>query len=222
MQNQNINRSEYYQKMRNLAKEKRREYGISTNSINIPVLQKIYKKEGIKIDRRGTISSKIRAAYFCDGDCSVLLNNKLPREQKIFSLAHELKHHFIDQTIIQNGEIECGAYNENEVIEIGAEVFAAEFIFPESEMLTLIKSLGITKDNCKETSVLKIKHVTSAPISYRFIVKRLERFRFIPLGTFKDTKFKKLEEEVYGVPFYKQSWFQEHRARKKITTAQIL
>lgn len=211
-----MTRSEYYSAMKLLAQEKRKHYGLTTDNIKIPVFQRIYKQEGIKIDRRKEISPKIRAAYFCDSGCSVLLNNKLPREQKLFSLAHELKHHFVDQELIQNCEIQCGDYNANEVLEIGAEVFAAELIFPESEMRELIKSLGIDRNNCVKKSVIDIKRATSAPISYRFVVKRLERFNLISKDAFEGTQFKKLEEQIYGLPIYKQPGFQERRRRKKV------
>lgn len=210
-----MNDSEYYLAMTRLAQEKRKTYGISTKDINIPTLKRIYKQEGIQIDRRNNLPSKIRAAYYCEEDCSVLLNTKLPREQRIFSLAHELKHHLVDRDLIQNGQVQLGAYEKNKVLEIGAEVFAAEFIFPQNEMLALIKSLGIDKNNCVEKSVIDIRRATSAPISYTFVRKRLERFGFIAVGEFKNIQWKKLEEQIYGLPIYKQPGFQERRRLKK-------
>ena len=207
--------AQYYAQMKDLARTKREEYGIVTSKINIPLIQKIYKKEGIKIDRWKNVSRKIRAAYFCDGDdCSVLLNNSLPREPKLFSLVHELKHHFTDRSIIENGEIKCGDYNENKVIEIGAEVFAAEFIFPEEEMRKLISSLGIHKNNCEAKSVITIKRMKIAPVSYMFIKKRFEFFGLIQSGAYDDVKFEKLEEEIHGKPFYEQEWFKKQRKTK--------
>src|SRR5581483_10417288 len=87
------NRSAYYQQMRVLALEKRAQHHVETSSLNLLTMQRIYKEEGIRIDRWDLKGRKIRAAYFCDdGDCSVLLNKNLPREPKLFSLAHELKH----------------------------------------------------------------------------------------------------------------------------------
>lgn len=211
-----MNSSEYYLEMTRLAQEKRRTYGLSTKDINIPTLKRIYKQEGIQIDRSNNLPPKIRAAYYCEEDCSVLLNTKLPREQRIFSLAHELKHHLVDKDLIQNGKVRLGSYDENKVLEIGAEVFAAEFIFPESEMRELLKSLGIDKCNCTEKSVIDIRRKTCAPISYIFVRKRLERFGLIPIGAFKSTKFKKLEEKIYGPPIYKQPGFQERRRQKMV------
>ncbi len=210
-----MNASQYYSQMKDLAKAKREEFGIVTAEINIPLIQKIYKSEGVKIDRRKSLSRKIRAAYFCDGsDCSVLLNSSLPREPKLFSLVHELKHHFVDRDLIENGEVQCGDYNENEIIEKGAEVFAAEFIFPESEMRELISSMGISRKNCEAKSIVDIKRKKVAPVSYMFIKKRFEFLGLIQPGVFDDVKFEKLEEDIYGKPIYKQPWFQAKRKKK--------
>src|SRR5438045_3898233 len=74
-------RSGLYTKCRSLANEKRAEYGVRTESLNIPVIQRIYKAESIRIDRRQLRGNRVRAAYYCDdGECSVLLNTKLPSE----------------------------------------------------------------------------------------------------------------------------------------------
>lgn len=210
-----MNRSEYYLQMRQLAREKREKHGIVTSKITIPVVKKIYKAEGVKVDYRD-FPAKIRAAYFCDGDdCSVAINKKLPREPKLFSLVHELKHHYVDRDVIENGQIQCGNYNANEVIEIGAEVFAAEFIFPEDEMLSLIEKLSINKQNCTNQSVVEIRRSSPVAVSYTFIVKRLERFGLIARGEFSGVKFHKLEEQIYP-PIYKQAWFQQLRKKRSL------
>lgn len=81
--------------------------------------------EGIRIDSWNLPGTKIRACYFADGEPSVMVRKDLPREPKLFALVHELKHHYVDRESILNGEHRCGAYNENELIEKGADVFAA-------------------------------------------------------------------------------------------------
>src|SRR6266851_9873432 len=210
------NRPAYYAQCRTLARAKRAEHDVETASLNILVMQKIYKKEGITLDRRKLRSNRIRAAYYCDdGECSVLLNAKLPREPKLFALAHELKHHYLDKDEIQDGRIQCGEYNAQEVIEIGGEVFAAEFIYPELEMEQLIGQMGITKLNCAKEKVVEFKRACPAHISYTFIVKRFERFGLCQRDAFEKVQFTKLEEEMFGVPIYKQEWFKQYRSRKK-------
>ena len=210
------NRSEYYQRCRKLAQQKRADHSVVTSSLDLVVMARIYKKEGITIDRKKLKGNRIKAAYYCDdGECSVLLNITPPREPRLFALAHELKHHYFDQQQILNGEIECGDYNANELIEKGAEVFAAEFIYPELEMRQLIGQMEITNHNCTPEVVVKFKRTCLACISYTFIVKRFTRFGLCRHDTFSRVQFTKVEEQLYGPPIYKRESFKRARARKK-------
>lgn len=146
---------------------------------------------------------KIKAIYMCaDGDFSVAIRRTLPDEPKLFALVHELKHHYRDQEIIRAGIIHCGDYNQNELSEKGAEVFAAEFIYPEAEFLNDLKSLSV--DVWETANVVYLKRRCKAKVSYKFICKRLERLGLISRGQFTDVKFKILEEQIYGVPFYRR------------------
>jgi Zn-dependent peptidase ImmA (M78 family) len=52
----------------------------------------------------------------------------VPEEPRLFALLHELKHHYRDRDAIGAGSLVCGDYNANRRIEIGAEIFAAEFL----------------------------------------------------------------------------------------------
>ncbi len=211
-----MNRWEYYEQTRELALAKRAALKVETASLNLTRMRQLYRVEGIRIDRWNTQGRKIRAAYFCDeDDFSVLLNKNLPREPMLFSLAHELKHHYLDRGIIHDGQIRCGDYNANQTIEIAAEIFAAEFIYPEAEMQELVCSIGITPQTCSPEKIIELKRVCPASISYSFIVKRLERFGLCQKGEYKKFHFQKLEEKLYGVPIYKQDWFKRYRARQK-------
>jgi Zn-dependent peptidase ImmA (M78 family) len=210
-----MSRSDYYQQMRSLALTKRAEHRVETNSLNLTAVQRIYRAEGIKIDRWDLKGRKIKAAYFCaDGDCSVLLNKNLPREPKLFCLIHELKHHYVDRPTLEDGKIRCGDYNANELIEISAEVFAAEFIYPEAEMKRFATELGIGPGSCSPEAIVSFKRQCPATISYAFIVKRFEWFGFIEKGAYVKIKFQKLEESIYGKPFYTQAWFKNRRQRR--------
>lgn len=205
----------YYQEMRALARAKRALYGVQTDSLDLRVIRSIYKAEGITIDLWDVKGKNIRASYFCeDDDYSVLINKNLPRTPKLFALTHELKHHYWDQEIIKGGVIRCGDYNKNELIEKGAEVFAAEFIYPELEMRALASKLVINQLTCTPEKIVEFKRECSACISYTFIVKRFERFGFIKKGVYVKVHFQKLEEEIYGPPIYKQAWFKERRAKR--------
>ena len=207
-------RSQYYESMKALADEKRAAYGVETQSLGLQAVRGIYKNEGIVVDL-WELPARIRGAYMCDdGDPSVLINKNLPKEPRLFAMVHELKHHYCDQTAIKNGKLQCGDYNANEVIEIGAEVFAAEFIFPEVEFLKLVQDEGIEAGKCAPEDVVDLKRACGAPVSYKFLQKRLEWFEIIAPHEFAKVRFQKLEEELFGLPIYKQEWFKRRRAKK--------
>lgn len=208
-----MSRSDYYLAMRDLAHQKRTEYDVTTERLDLNFLARIYKAEEITLDRRIIKSARIRAAYFSDAaGSSVMVKKTLPREPKLFALVHELKHHYVDRAAIEAGEIRCGNYNAHEVIEKGAEVFAAEFIYPEEEMRVLAAEVGIQR-GCSAEDVCRLKNECPAPVSYKFLVKRLEWWKYCERGSFDRVKFSKLYESIYGLPIYKQDWFRARRPK---------
>jgi Zn-dependent peptidase ImmA (M78 family) len=152
----------------------------------------------------------LKAIYVAHDDVSVAIRKDLPDEPNIFALVHELKHHWLDQELIRAGIIKCGDYNANELVEKGAEVFAAEFIYPEDEFLYDAKKCQPANWTAEDVVRFKRDHCR-AKVSYKFIRKGLERRGLVKPEQFGDIKFQKLEEEIYGVPFYKQKWFKDRR-----------
>ena len=193
----------YYEDLQELARQKRAFFGVDTAAFGFRELRKIYKEEGIKIDAWPLLPKKIKALYMCaDGDCSVAVQPSLPDEPRLFALVHELKHHYRDRDALGAGFISCGDYNMNELIEKGAEVFAAEFIYPEAEFVKDIAPRRVSK--WTPDAVVRLKQDCKARVSYRFLCKRLERLKLVGKGDFDAIKFKKLEEEMFGPPLYKQ------------------
>jgi Zn-dependent peptidase ImmA (M78 family) len=204
-----------YEQLKNLARQKRLEYSVTTSGLGLKTVRKIYKAEGITIDA-WKLPARIRAVYMCDdGDPSVLISRMLPKEPKLFSLVHELKHHYLDRDTIASGKIRCGDYNANQDVEIGAEVFAAEFIYPEREFLDCLSLLDIRHGKCTAEDVVRLKRACGAPVSYTFLRKRLERMGFVPQGHFAKIQFQKLEGQMFGLPIYKQPWFVHYRNRQR-------
>jgi Zn-dependent peptidase ImmA (M78 family) len=196
-----MNRDAYFEYLKAMAREKRGHHAVRTHSFGLREVRKIYKNEGIRIDP-WPLPPKIKAMYMCaDGDFSVAVQRKLPDEPKLFALVHELKHHYVDQAAIENGMVLCGDYNQNELIEKGAEVFAAEFIYPEAEFAELANSLKNSRWQAE--NIVHLKRRISAKVSYTFIRKRLERLGLIVRGEFDHVKFQKLEEQMFGLPFWK-------------------
>jgi len=197
-----MSRNTYYEDLKQLARQKRAKYKVDTSAFGLRELRRIYKAEGIRIDH-WPLSRKIKALYMCDdGDCSVALQKTLPDEPKLFALVHELKHHYRDRDSLGAGGLRCGDYGANELIEKGAEVFAAEFIYPESEFENDVETFG--RPITTAEAIVDFRRACPAKVSYRFICKRLERMGIIGVGQFDKVQFQKLEEKIYGVPFYKR------------------
>ncbi|HEY1805731.1 MAG TPA: ImmA/IrrE family metallo-endopeptidase [Terracidiphilus sp.] len=204
-----MSRDAYFEELKALAREKRNLHRVNTAAFGLREIRKIYRVERIRIDY-WPLPSKIKAIYMCaDGDYSVALQRNLPDEPKLFALTHELKHHYRDQETITGGMIHCGDYNANELIEKGAEVFAAEFIYPEDEFAEDIRWLGVTQWKPEDVVRFKRGHC-KAKVSYKFICKRLERLNLIVRGQFDRIHFRKLEDSIFGVPFHRL--YQKRRA----------
>lgn len=202
-----MNRHAYYEEMKALAHEKRERYGVDTSAFGLREVRKIYKDENITIDF-WPLRRKIKAMYMCtDNDYSVAIQENIPKEPRLFALVHELKHHYCDQKNIELGVIHCGDYNRNAVIEIGAEVFAAEFIYPMGEFEQDINQLDISEWRAED--VVGFKRVCKATVSYQFICKRLEWLKLITANEFINVKFKNLEDKLFGVPFYRKRQYKK-------------
>jgi Zn-dependent peptidase ImmA (M78 family) len=197
-----MDRGVYYEDLKALAREKRADYRVDTAAFGLRDVRRRYKAEGIQIDY-WPLPYKLKAIYMCaDDDFSVAVQRALPEEPKLFALVHELKHHYRDRAALSNGRIVCGDYNANELIEKGAEVFAAEFIYPEAEFAADIAQLGMT--GWQAETIVRVKRECKAKVSYKFICKRLERLGLIARGQFDRVQFQKLEDAMFGVPFYRR------------------
>ena len=75
------------------------------------------------------------------------------------------------------------------------------------------ESLGLKKGEVRTEEVVELKRACGAPVSYKFLQKRLAWFGFINPDEFAKVQFQKLEEEIYGVPIYRQPWFKARRRR---------
>ena len=202
----------YYEEMKVLAQTVRARYGLNGPRVTRSDLRRIYKDQRITIDLWPYPLKKLRGAYFNDEDgVSVMIAKSLPEDPRIFTMAHELKHHLVDS---DRREIICDRANQNETIEIGAEVFAAEFLFPDELFVATMIEMGVPKGICQPESLVHLKRETQTTLSYSGLVKKAEFLGFASPGSLDGVRWKKLEEKLYGVPFYKQ----KHRLRRATRT----
>lgn len=197
-----MTRSAYYEQMQALAREVRLRYGLSTPRVLRSDLRRIYSAEGIRIDLWPYRLRNLRGAYFNDEQgATVMLDKSLPDEPAIFTLGHELKHHLVDRDAVLSL---CDESNTNEMVEIGAEIFAAELIFPQQEYDELLRQLGAAPGNCTPEMVIQLKRQTRTTLSYAGLAKRAEFLGFAGAGAFARIQWKKLEEQLFGEPEYKR------------------
>jgi Zn-dependent peptidase ImmA (M78 family) len=205
-----VNRTAYYEAMKRAARDLRDRYGFTSPRITRSDLRRIYRDEGIRIDLWPFKLRHLRGAYFADdgGGPSVMIAKALPEEPKVFTMAHELKHHFADR---QSGRSFCDASNEHSYIEIGAEVFAAELIFPVEDFVKTAATFGVTQGCVDPTNIVRLKHESRTTLSYTAIIKRIGILGMADPAPLSRTKWKKLEEQIYGEPLYKRLRFRRQR-----------
>ncbi|MEO6391303.1 MAG: ImmA/IrrE family metallo-endopeptidase [Pyrinomonadaceae bacterium] len=174
-------------------------------------MRRIYKFYGIQIDLWPYRLKNLRGAIMMDSlGASIMLAKSLPTDPLIFTMAHELKHFLTDKELASTY---CHTENMGDPIEIGAEIFAAELIFPEQDFSAGLKNYGVKKGECTPEDIVRLKHETKTTLSYQGLCKHAERLRFADKEVFDNVKFVKLEEKMYGVPIYKQDWFKKRRGR---------
>lgn len=195
-----MNRNLYYEEMKSRARQVRHDFGISNVRVLRSDLRRIYREYGIRIDLWHHRFRSLRGAYFNDDlGPTVLIDAALPDEPAIFTMGHELKHHLVDSA----GPVAyCDASNENEPVEIGAEVFAAELIFPESDFAQKLREMGVEKGACTPETIVRLKRDTQTTLSYAGLSKRAVFLGFAI--SLPKIGWKKLEEKMYGEPLYKR------------------
>ena len=201
-----MTRTQYYCELKALAADIRQSYGLNTPRVIKSDLRRIYRDYGIHIDLwppKGIKSQfrNLRGAYLNDAfGSTVVVNRYLPDEPAIFTLGHELKHHLVDEA----SALYCDRSNENQVIEIGAEVFSAELIFPDEDFISNLNGIGAGSTNLQPEDIVHLKHNSRTTLSYQSLVKKAEYHGLIKRGIFVSVAWKKLEESIYGEPIYKR------------------
>jgi Zn-dependent peptidase ImmA (M78 family) len=182
----------YYYEMRELALEVRARDGIEGSDLSMRDMWRIYCEEGIeKLDFRHGFKD-LRGAYFND-DCgvTVMLAGGLPDEPTVFTMAHELKHHLVDS---EAGPVVCRTNEQTKRIEIGAEVFASELIYPEKDFVyDLFRLLRGMPQTVSPEVLVELKRKTNTTLSYAGLAKRTVLLRLADEKAFRDVRWGTLQ-----------------------------
>jgi len=197
-----VRRYEYYEALKVLAREIRDHYGLNTPRVLRSDLRRVYRDQKIRIYPWKFRFKRLRGAYIYDsGGAAVLINVLLPVEPVIFTLGHELKHHLTDRT---TGLSYCDTSNADAHLEIGAEIFAAELIYPQADFVAALVKMGITSSNYQPEALVKLKARVKTTLSYAAMAKRTEFLGIAPWGAHVRVKWRSLEERLFGPPVYKR------------------
>jgi Zn-dependent peptidase ImmA (M78 family) len=120
-----------------------------------------------------------------------MLAGGLPDEPTIFTMAHELKHHLVDS---ESGPVVCRTNEQTKRIEIGAEVFAAELIYPEKDFVyDLFRLLRGMPHTASPEVLVELKRKTNTTLSYAALAKRTILLRLADEKAFRDVRWGTLE-----------------------------
>lgn len=201
--------------MKKLAANVRKEHKLTTSRVLPSDLKIILKAEGVSEIVLFPGFKNLRGMYYFEGKLPIVAVKKdLPRDPYAFTLGHELKHHLVDQHLLSKDfdSMVCTTKNQEEMIEIGAEVFSAELLYPEELFLHDIFAQGVGSSGCKPEDLVYLKKATDTTLSYSGLAKRATLLRLVTPGSLDNIPWKKLEEEIFGEPIYKQ-WANRKKAR---------
>ena len=122
---------------------------------------------------------------------TVMLAQNLPQDPMVFTMAHELKHFLVDRTL---RVAYCDQSNIINRIEIGAEVFASEFLFPDQYFVDYMRQMRIKKRECSAQTIVELKRATRTSLSYKGLAIKAERLGYALPGSLASYRgWRKLE-----------------------------
>ena len=191
-----MNTQSYYEDLRQLARQVRAENGLSSPRVLVSDLLRIYAKNGIIVDEWPHRFRYLRGAFINDElGPTVMVAKGLPQDPKVFTMAHELKHFFRDRDL---GISYCDQSNLNKSIEVGAEIFAAELLFPDRDFVAHMRRMGVRTNQCLPKTLIQLKRRTGTTLSYAGLAIKAERLGFAPSHSLTTIKTWRRLEAVHG------------------------
>jgi Zn-dependent peptidase ImmA (M78 family) len=191
-----VNVTAYYNDLKRLAREVRAENGLKSPRVLPSDLRRIYFKNGIEIDVWPYRLRNLRGAFMCDDlGTTVMLAKGLPQDPLAFTMAHELKHFYRDRDL---GISYCDQSNIHKALEIGAEIFASEFLFPDEDFVDYMSRMRVRRDQCLPKTLIDLKRLTGTTLSYAGLAIKAERLCFAPSNSLTRVKTWRKLERLYG------------------------
>jgi len=191
-----MNRQAYYEDLKLLARQVRAEHGLQSPRVLASDLRRIYDRNGIVIDSWPYRLRNLRGAFINDHlGATVLLASGLPQDPMVFTMAHELKHFFRDRDL---GISYCDQSNLSKTVEVGAEIFAAELLFPDQDFMKHMRLLRVGRDQCLPKTLVQLKLKTRTTLSYAGLAIKAERLGYAPPCSLTKIKTWRKLEDLFG------------------------
>ena len=173
-----MNTHNYYEDLKALARQVRAEHGLTSPRVLPSDLMRIYAQYGIEFDEWPYRFRHLRGAFINDHlGTTIMIAKGLPQDPMVFTMAHELKHFFRDRDL---GISYCDQSNLNKSLEVGAEIFAAELLFPDRDFIAHMTKMGIRTNQCLPKNLIRLKRQTGTTLSYAGLAIKAERLGFAP------------------------------------------
>jgi Zn-dependent peptidase ImmA (M78 family) len=193
-----VNTQQYYEDLKLLARNVRAEHGLTSPRVLPSDLMRIYDCYGIEVDEWPYRFRNLRGAFINDDlGPTVMVAKGLPRDPMVFTMAHELKHYFRDRDL---GISYCDQSNLNKSLEIGAEIFAAELLFPDRDFISHISAMGIRLYKCLPKTIILFKLKTGTTLSYAGLAIKAERLGYAPSHSLTTIKTWRRLEALHSPP----------------------
>ena len=193
-----MNTQSYYEDLKALARQVRAENGLSSPRVLPGDLMRIYAKYEIVLDQWPYRFRNLRGAFINDDlGMTIMIAKGLPQDPMVFTMAHELKHFFRDRDL---GISYCDQSNLNKALEIGAEIFAAEMLFPDRDFIAQMKTMGVRTNQCLPKTLISLKRKTGTTLSYAGLAIKAERLGFAPAHSVTTIKTWRRLEALYSPP----------------------
>ena len=198
-----MNKQSYYEDLKALARQVRAEHGLTTPRVLASDLKRIFAHYGIEVDEWPYRFKNLRGAFINDHlGATVMVAKGLPEDPLVFTMAHELKHFFRDRDL---GISYCDQSNLSRSLEVGAEIFAAELIFPDRDFVNQMSRLGIRMNQCLPKTLIQLKRQTATTLSYAALAIKAERLGYAPLNSVTTIKTWRRLEALHGRPVLKRA-----------------
>ena len=198
-----MNTQKYYEDLKQLAREVRAEHRLTSPRVLPSDLMKIYDFYGIEVDQWPYRFRNLRGAFINDHlGSTVMLAKGLPQDPMVFTMAHELKHFFRDRDL---GISYCDQSNLSKSLEVGAEIFAAELLFPDRDFISHMSAMGVRRDQCLPKTLIQLKRKTGTTLSYAGLAIKAERLGYAPSHSLTTIKTWRRLEALHSPPLRRQA-----------------